>query len=822
MKALKLRLISVIALSVAFVACLGAYFGVGFRKASADRTVTVGSTNIFSVSSLDEAEVWSHKIAGADAANDEYYTMLVVKATDGAINYKKHLAYNWYYNDSPKPEEGKEDEPATFVKREGKFNMELGFELSESATLGFEKFYIAFESQQYFQTEDNKTTNYIVFVPTADKKKVNVIITDEKDADNWVVAENAVSLDVDKIKIEFTGRDKDVYSVKVSSGSEAVTGEFKNVGGNYARYSSSTTTPVTPLSFSAKYPEAAEGEEADVDVSSYAKMVLYSINGQNFKLTSTPAEEGGHYVSGTVNDDTAPVLCLNKGISFIEEGGEISFDYQVIDVLASSPNTTTHYFMLTNEQANKSGSFNANDYSEGSPFRKVKSDEAQLMIPHVKHYVPAVADYDTSVFDDEDFKVTAAVKVYLELQDTASSGGIKTQILMDWYVESKYLVKVTNSAVTNEYIAIAKDKIGAAFAYVDDGSDWNAITENYQKAVNGAAEDLKAGSKNYFYLPSAEGLLSDNVTKYSDLNYSIFYTTDGKSFQSSTGKSASNLSINLTKRGHYVFTVLATDAAGNGMYYYEKDADGNIVDENGKPKRVQIDASSSNIQKMFEDKEDLYSYLPWFEFDVQASELSIEDPEDQNTAYVGSEYNIESFDINGSAYETKYTLYRFKSEKFFEKFGYAITYREFMDKKADLKREHRDWFETIKPINKMNTDDEEYEVFSPYAWDDSVRKFTPQDANAFYLVECVVTSTEGAGRTETAYMGISSSNKVRPIKGDNTWFKDNLTSVILLGIAGASLVGIILLLVIKPKDKGDLDEVYEKTSKNKKAKQKSK
>ncbi len=63
---------------------------------------------------------------------------------------------------------------------------------------------------------------------------------------------------------------------------------------------------------------------------------------------------------------------------------------------------------------------------------------------------------------------------------------------------------------------------------------------------------------------------------------------------------------------------------------------------------------------------------------------------------------------------------------------------------------------------------------------------------------------------------------MRPIKGDNTWFKDNLTSVILLGIAGASLVGIILLLVIKPKDKGDLDEVYEKTSKNKKAKQKSK
>ncbi len=36
-----------------------------------------------------------------------------------------------------------------------------------------------------------------------------------------------------------------------------------------------------------------------------------------------------------------------------------------------------------------------------------------------------------------------------------------------------------------------------------------------------------------------------------------------------------------------------------------------------------------------------------------------------------------------------------------------------------------------------------------------------------------------------------------------------MTSVILLCIAGASLIGIVLLLVIKPKDKGDVDEGFE-------------
>ena len=828
MKSFKLRLSSVIALFIVFAAALGAFFGTGFRKASADRTVTVGSTNIFTVSSLDEAEVWSHKIAGATEEEDEYYTMLVVKQTDGAVNYRKNLAYKWYFNDSPKPdasEDGDDNEEtvSTFKKGEGWFNTEIGFELGENETLDFEKFIITFESQQYSQTKDNKTANYIVFVPTADKKHVNVIITSDSEQEHWEVTDNT-ALDVDRISIKFDGRDRDKYSLTVKSGSAEVKGAFENIGNTYARYSSSTATPVTPLSFTAKYPEPADdAEDSGIEASSYARMVLYSLNGQSFKLTANPSEESGHYVSGTVKDDTPPVLCLDKGLSFIEEGEEITFNYTVIDVLASSPSTTTYYFMLTDKNADVNQSFNANDYSEGSPFRKVKSDEAQLMIPHVNHYVPKASDLTADVYDEESFKVTAAVKVYLELLDTTSTGGEKTEILLDWYVNDDYLVNINNNGTQNSYIAVAKDKSGAAFAYEDSTKNWKEIVENYQTKVDETATDLKAGSKNYFYLPSVEDLLSDNVTDYADLTFAIFYTTDGKTFQSNTGKAANALSINLTKRATYIYTVLVSDAAGNKMYYIERDSEGNPVkDENGNDKIVEIEATSSNVQSMYEDEE-LKDYLPWFRFNVDASELSIEDPEEQDTAYVGAEYSVSSFDINGGSYNTKYTLYRFMGEKFYAENGYAMTYDEFMKQKNTLKAEHRDWFETIKPLNKMNEEDEDYEIFSPYGWDDSSLKFTPQDANSFYLIECVVTSSENAGRTETAYMGISASPKVTSIKGENTWFKDNLTSVILLSIAGASLVGIILLLVIKPKNKDDIDEVFEKTSaKSKKAKKQNK
>ncbi len=161
-------------------------------------------------------------------------------------------------------------------------------------------------------------------------------------------------------------------------------------------------------------------------------------------------------------------------------------------------------------------------------------------------------------------------------------------------------------------------------------------------------------------------------------------------------------------------------------------------------------------------------------------------------------------------------------EKFYAANGYAMTYDEFMKNKNTLKAEHRDWFETIKPLSSMNEEDEDYEIYSPYAWDDSSLKFTPQDANSFYLIECVVTSSENTGLKETAYMGISSSAKANSLKGENTWFKDNLTSVILLSIAGASLIGIILLLVIKPKNKEDIDEVYEKSFARSKKSKKSK
>lgn len=792
MKSLKVKFCLIIALALVFVATLGVFFGVKLN-ASAEREYTVNgsSTTLFSASRT--AEVWSHK------DGDDFFTMFVLKDGEATVSYKKNLAYKWFYNSAAEDEE--------FDMQPGFFNMEIGFE-----TLDFDRFILTFESQQYNETKDGKSVNYIVFVPA--NTSVKVLITDElPEADDTVDYNGTVA--ADHIKIEFTDRVSDEYKVKVSNeDGAAATGAFKNVGGNYAKNSSTSSKTVTPLTLKAELPEGATED------TKYAKMALYNLNGQEFKLKEAPSQAtDGHYPSGSVLDTAAPVLCLDKGVSFIENGGEISFNFTAIDVLASSPSSTTAYFMLTYAQANDD-SFNANDYSENGPYRTVKADDDQWMTPHKDHFLPEAktdknhdGNYDPKVFG-EDFKVTAAVKIYVKLTDVISTDnpGKTTYVLLDSYVDKDFIVEVNGQ----NYIAVASDKIGATFAYEDKTKDWEQLTKDYQDKVTENAKGLKAGSKNKFYLPSVDSLISDNATNdCCDLTYSIFYMAgeDATSFSSETGKSASSLSFSLNKTGTYIFTVLATDRSNNRMYYTDKNNE-----------KVEIEATSSNVLKMFkdEDKEGLKSYLPWFEFKVGAADLSIEEPEEQDTAYVGNQFNT-SFEINGvsGGYETTYELYLFRNDLYFKQEGKLLDYAEFMERKEELIENYRNCFNFIKPSSAISETDEDYEQYCDYEWDNSGISFIPQDANAFYIIKCTATSTDNSGRVETAYMGISASPQVKALKGESDWLQKNLTSVILLSIAGASLVGIVLLLVLKPRNKGDLDEEFESDSKKMKTAKKS-
>lgn len=876
MKSVKIKFCLIIALALLAAVSVGAFFGITLSRA--DRAVTVGSSNVFSVSG--DARIWAHRVehktGSGDAETDDpyYYTMFVFENDDDAVNYRRNLAYEWFYDGNDiddclpdTPRKGKDgdwwirehdtdipynpdvkpvvengvwvidgqdtgvSETRGFTAPEAKkgyLSLEIGFE-----EINFEKFTITFETQQYNMTKDEKTVNYIIFLPISAgeagavaQNELKCVITSDKDvaesaAKDIEVPADSQTLNPDHIKIELSNRNGGDFDVKVVNVNPAdneeygtpQTGKFENVGGTFARNVTSNTNPVVPLSFKAELPESGEGDSSVTRV----RMPLYSLNGQSFLLNRdadgytnsfspiNEVDDGDgkkHYTGGQVNDTTPPVLCLSNSLRHINEGSELS-SYTAIDVLTQYTTTETGYFILTGEQAQNTG-FKAEDYSDTSLFKTVKTDYDQYIIPHANHYVPQEADYLGTNFG-EDYVPVAAIKVYVKMTDTTSTGGQTSYVFLDWYLDAQYKLKING----NDYVAVTTDKSGAYYA--KDGKDgegndvtseaWKTLTEEYQKEVDEAASELRAGTDD-FYLPSFEKLIKDNSTAYSDMTFSIYYMVNGTK-SSATGKSASELSLTLNSAGDYLFTVYAQDAASNEMWY-NKEVDG------GEKEKVKF--AASEIWDIYDD-EDLRETLPWFSFKAGISEISIEEPEEQETAYVGKNFTADSFEVKGISTKSVNTLYRFNSELYAaDHDGRVLSYENFMEIKGELfDGEGRKYFINIPAVADLEEGSAEYEQFASYGWDASTRTFVPQDGNAFYLVVCEATSTQFPDMPSVkAYMGIAASVTPDPIKGEDTWVKDNMISIILLTIAGAAFIGIILLLVIKPKEKVDIDEQFER------------
>lgn len=880
MKNLKVKLCLIVALVATMIVTLGIFLG---NIALASRYLTVSGTSIFVTSG--DAAVWAHAV-NTDGEGKEiedwhdyyFYTMFTFKNDADTVTYRRNLAYNWYYNASDvndafeKPYRGTNGnwwirdidtglaynssneckvnddgfwvigETVTEITKyalpqsaEGYMRLELGFE-----EVNFEKFVISFETQQFNMTKDEKTTNYVIFLaaePEGEVSKLYVLITDdkdvaEKDAADLLeedITEGHVKLDIDHVVIQLGESEdgtKGDYAVTVSNAGNDETvqkGKFVNVGKMYAKYVSSSTKPVTPLTFKAEFAKDEDGNLAEGQTR--ARMAIYNLNGQSFVLnrddngdTATTSRSLSrhenpdgtiHYEGGQLNDNCPPVLCLDSGISYVKQNAELNFNYVAVDVLTQSPSTVTGFFMFTNDMLEKEG-FNPDDYEAEGLFKTVTSEEDLYIFPHANHLIPVDSthyncDVDGTTYgaafsgeEDSDLKPTAAVKIYLKLTDTTSTGGQSTYVFLDWFVENEYKLRIDG----HDYLAVATDEKGATFNYGEGNSRFskdNEVWKAYNEKVQEAAKDLRAGSDEDFYLPSVETLFVDNATAYEDMTFSIYYMVNG-STMSNTGRTSSRLFIDLATDGDYIFTVYATDAANNGMWY---------IDDEGEL----VEFAISDIWTMYDDKDDegLRDILPWFSFTAGISDISVEAPGEQSTAYVGATYTAEAFEIEGISTKATYSLYCFNHDLYADDHdGKVITYQEFMDNKKELFEKNRNYFTYVKPQSELVEGTDEYDEFNAYAWNPSARSFVPQDANAFYLIKCDVTSARMPSREAVSeYMGIAISATPNPIKGEDTWVRDNMTSIILLSIAGAAFIGIILLIFIKPKNKGDIDVQFE-------------
>lgn len=756
----RLSITSLAFVSVASLVSAAAILG-GTVSASADRDVSLTGGNYFYT--YNDAEISEQQ------EGDSYYTSFVFADGDSRITYRKNLAYHWF--GSVKDDEGN----PTAEGAEGYLTTEIGFD-----ELTFETFTIEFQSQQYTQTEDGVTNNYVTFI--ADGGDVYVKIgeplaedaTERADEIETIVSES-VALSPDRLTISFSDYASGIYQVSVTDGSATAEGEFANVGGSYANYvSSNSETSVIPLTYSAQFADGA---------SAPATMVLYSFNGQSFELFGDEGER-------LINDDTPPVICLTESVTTVEYGRSISANYAVIDMLATSPRATLNYYVLTNEQL-EAGDLNAT--GDESNFVSVSSGSASPVIRGNDSYVP-------NAEEGENFKTECLVKFYYSVQDSTASGGNTDNVFIDWYVPAEYKYTVT-AGDGEEYDFIRATDDGEGATYVTPASG-----ESYQQLVDEAlaGQEASAGTDKYFYLPSFENFISDNVTLYNDLEFSIYYISSESG--SATSLASNELSIELSADGLYRFAIYATDSAGNDMYY---------IDEEGE----KVTFTGSDLEALLEDpaNSDLVDYVPVYQFTVNYGGLTVTDPEGQEIGYVGTEYSAGDFEISGlsSNYTTSYSLYIFDRLAYTRDNG-PISYAQFIGMVSELFNDPETraaYFQTITPADEVENTDPDYELYTDYAWDPDNLSFVPQEDNSFYVIRMSAKDNiYNTGEIES-FMAISVSAAADHLAGEDDWLENNLVSIILLCVAGVALIGIVLLIVIKPKEKGDIDVIDEKASK---------
>lgn len=285
----------------------------------------------------------------------------------------------------------------------------------------------------------------------------------------------------------------------------------------------------------------------------------------------------------------------------------------------------------------------------------------------------------------------------------------------------------------------------------------NALTEKY---VDKDGVCVALGTE--IELPSMKDLVSDDTTSYDDLSFILYYSTP-TSTVFSTNSSAMKLTLN--NAGDYTFFVAFKDADGNG---YEKN---DFIEEK--------DGEEDKIKAGMED-------LVFTIHVIDNAPIDITPASVQGKGYKGTSYTASKFKVNAE--------------------GCTITYELFYNESLIATEDSEGWVAIPKASNITDT---EYEQ-DGYDYDDiqainynGELTFTPDKIGSYKIV-CMATSKVTArDAVGSSIIRIESAPKV--VKVDNHWLQNNVWSVVFLSIGTLCLIGIVVLLCIKPKEETDED-----------------
>ena len=169
------------------------------------------------------------------------------------------------------------------------------------------------------------------------------------------------------------------------------------------------------------------------------------------------------------------------------------------------------------------------------------------------------------------------------------------------------------------------------------------------------------------------------------------------------------------------------------------------------------------------------------------ADMSVTASVKNGVGYKGVQYSAAKFNVDAS--------------------GCTMTYKLYYNANKNAEKTSEGWKEIPKA---SSVTDEKYVSKDGYDYDqikgfnyDGKLDFVPTEIGA-YMIECVATSNVSS-RSAEDFMIIKVEKAPSIVKVDSKWLQNNVWSVVFLSIGTLCLIGIIVLLCIKPKDDVDND-----------------
>ncbi len=298
--------------------------------------------------------------------------------------------------------------------------------------------------------------------------------------------------------------------------------------------------------------------------------------------------------------------------------------------------------------------------------------------------------------------------------------------------------------------------------YINDEVAYKSFVKAFNDATvvkeDGKETSIAMGTE--FKIPSMKDLVTDDVTPYEDLSTSVSYATR------TTRSTASSMKFKINDIGEYEVLVRFGDGKNtmDAELFYE-------VDENDE-----------NVITYGDYKKFIFN----FEIKDNA-DIVVKAPTVQGKGYIGVKYTASKFTIDAE--------------------GKSIKYELFYNPTKNLEDADASGWVAIPQASlisdtEYDKDGFDYDEIKEIGYNGKLI-FTPTRAGS-YMIKCTASSTTSP-REASANTFISVNSKPAVVEVPSEWLANNVWSVVFLGVGSLCLIGIIVLLCIKPKEQVDND-----------------